>query len=182
MYTKIFRASVKVPQCYSFLLVDAMVSKPHPQAILWFLQDKGFLSLFVTAQSPSYTLEVRAGSCPGTAVQVRLQIPAGLPGWHGWAHILPWSAGGQHRDTSSHTGLLPAPVGSLDHCHLQHVLENLKWLWNCPQVQSLWDGDQEAPSLCQALGPSAWPWQSRVPSPRVGRMDNCSTFLNSVRE
>lgn len=102
MYTKIFRASVKVPQCYSFLLVDAMVSKPHPQAILWFLQDKGFLSLFVTSQSPSGTLEVRAGSCPGTRVQVRLQIPAGLPGWCGWAPSLPWSAGGQHRDTSSH--------------------------------------------------------------------------------
>lgn len=26
-YIEIFRASIKVPQCYSFLLVDAMVSK-----------------------------------------------------------------------------------------------------------------------------------------------------------
>lgn len=34
MYIEIFCASIKVPQCYSFLSADAMVSKPHSQAIL----------------------------------------------------------------------------------------------------------------------------------------------------
>lgn len=99
------------------------------------------MSLFVTAQSPNDTLEVRRGSC-------LWHTSAGEPAGHSrgarlmWqlTQPVPWRAGcgcalpaWEHL---LHTGLCPqrsllAPGASLDYSHLQHILAvaNLKCLW-----------------------------------------------------
>lgn len=99
------------------------------------------MSLFVTAQSPNDTLEVRRGSCPW-------HMSAGEPASHSWGarlmwqhtQTVPWRAGCKRAPPAwEHlldTGLCPqgsllAPGANLDYSHLQHILAvaNLKCLW-----------------------------------------------------
>lgn len=100
---------------------------------------------------------------PGTGVEVSLQIPVGVPGWHCCAQSLCLGVLG------ASTGTPPLTLGSAPRGSCQPLgpaptaTSKMFWLWqtsndfeNCPQLQSLWDWDWEPPSFCS--GHRAMPW------------------------